>query len=71
MIRRILTVAAVSLLALPLGAAGASASTGDCKPPTYQGCTRPVWCDGTGYSCDATGLAQYLVDQAGDHISLG
>lgn len=71
MVRRILTVAAVTLLALPLGAAGASASPGECKPGNYENCTRPVWCDGTGYSCDATGLALYLAEQAGDHVALG
>lgn len=61
MTRRILTIAAGALLTLPLTAASASA-TPECKPPHYQNCARPVWCDGTGYSCDATGLVQYLLD---------
>ncbi len=61
MIRRTLTVAVGVLLALPLTAVSASAAD-DCKPAT---CRPPVWCDGTGYSCDATGLALYLLDGAG------
>ena len=61
MIRRAMTVAAGALLVLPLGATAAAASP-DCKPPSYQDCARPVWCDGTGYSCDAVGFAQWVLD---------
>lgn len=62
MVRRILVVIAGALLALPLTAASASAGP-ECKPPHYTNCARPVWCDGTGYSCDATGFAQWLADE--------
>lgn len=62
MTRRILTVAVGVLLALPLGAATASAGP-ECAPPDYQNCTRPVWCDGTGHPCDATGFVLYMADQ--------
>jgi hypothetical protein len=61
--RRILTIATTALLALPLGASTALAASPECDPKTYDSCTRPIWCDGTGYSCHATGFAQWLADR--------
>lgn len=56
--RRLATIAVGVLLTIPLSAASANAA-GPCKPDGGN-CARPVWCDGTGYSCDAVGLVGYL-----------
>lgn len=58
MTRRLATIAVGVLLSIPFGAATANAA-GPCKPAGSD-CARPVWCDGTGYTCDAAGLVGYL-----------